>query len=157
MVISVISKWQNIPSTTCVFQSNDLLISPHVKQLHLKKTKDPIRASVHASLFPPTSINGLPAHYVLQKYTVTVSHLFHLRPSRCVWAASGGGGRCERLMQCVGCGDEQPCTSASLTCQQEEMMSRWRERRQEMQRYGSWLCCSRSREQNNPPECVWHN
>lgn len=91
MVISVISKWQNIPSTTCIFQSNDLFISTHVKQLHLKKTKDPSRASIHASLFPPTSINGLPAHYGLQKYTVTVSHLFHLQPSRCVWAASSGG------------------------------------------------------------------
>lgn len=68
-----------------------------------------------ASFPPPTSINGPTAHYRLQKYTVSVSHLFHLQPSRCVWApectAAGGGGGVSVLMQCVGGGDERPYDS----------------------------------------------
>lgn len=61
-------------TSSCMFNSQGLT------------TNKPSRASTHASLFPPTSINGLTAHYRLQKYTVSVSHLFHLQPSRCVWA-----------------------------------------------------------------------
>lgn len=74
--------------------------------------KKPSRASF---LPPPSSINGPTAHYRLQKYTVSVSHLFHLQPSRCVWApecmAASGGGGVSVLMQCVGGGDEWPYDS----------------------------------------------
>ena len=62
----------------------DLFVHLHVKQVPTVKKAS--RASIHAWRFPPTSIIGLSAHYRLQKYNVSVSHLFHLQPSRCVWA-----------------------------------------------------------------------
>lgn len=65
---------QTSSETTCYDLMNPF------NQLHKK--------SQQSLTFPRlSSINGLTAHYRRQKYTVTVSHLFYLQPSRCVWAS----------------------------------------------------------------------